>query len=104
VSTTQSKEAPRKPVEILRSVNRDGETYALSPGTKERLRATFGDDVRARSRLFISHETRADYDHVHKDIAAQVVILLTGLTEDRLRDLGGVRFLDAVTERELPRT
>lgn len=103
MSTARAIQPKHGPVVILRSVSRDGETYALAPGSLEILRARFGDIVHTRARVFISHETRADYEHVHAAVAPQVVMLLTGLSEETLSAVGGVQFRDAVTERELPR-
>jgi hypothetical protein len=91
------------PLVVYRSVNRDGETYALEPRSLERLRQAFGDAVHPRPRVFLAHETRADYDHVHGDVAGQIIQLLTGFAEERLRDLGGVKFRDPVTEKDLSR-
>jgi hypothetical protein len=96
-------EAHQNPIVIHRSVNRDGETYALEPGSLKRLRAALGAAVHAHPRVFIAHETRADYDAVHGSVVEQVIQLLTGLTEDRLRSLGGVSFRDPETEQELRR-
>ena len=91
------------PIVIYRSVNRDGETYALESRSLRRLRDTLGEAVHAHPRVFIAHETGADYDAVHGAIVPQVIQLLTGLTEERLRPLGGVSFRDPVTEQELRR-
>ena len=88
---------------VFRSVNRDGETYALEPRSLQRLRTALGAAVHARPRIFIAHETKADYEHVHGAIAQQVIQLLTGVSEDRLGALGGVVFRDPVTEQDLPR-
>lgn len=88
---------------ILRSVTRDGATYSLDPGSLDALRQRFGEAVHARSRLFLSHETRSDYESVHASIVPQVIQLLTGLSEDRLRtSFGEIRFLDPATEQEIP--
>ena len=92
-----------EPIVIHRSVNRDGETFALEPRSLDRLSRNFGGAVRPHPRVFIAHETRADYEHVHDDIARQVIVILTGLQEERLSGLGGVIFQDPVTEQELPR-
>ena len=89
---------------IHRGVNRDGETFELEPRSLERLRAEFGSAVHARPRIFIAHESRADHEHVHGTIAPQIIHLLTGLDEERLRPLGGVTFRDPVTDRDLLRT
>lgn len=93
----------QNPIVIHRSVNRDGETFALEPGALERLRQVFGQTVHPRPRVFIAHEDKADYEHVHGDVAGQVIQLLTGVAEERLRPLGGVTFRDPVTEQDLQR-
>ena len=90
------------PIVIHRSVNRDGETYALEPLSLERLQSELGPAVHARSRVFIAHETKADYEHVHGAIAPQVIQILTGISPARLeRTFGGVVFRDAVTDKKL---
>lgn len=96
--------APADPIVIYRSSNRDGATFALEPRSLDRLRAAFGSAVHARDRIFLAHETRADQEQVQGSIASQIVMLLTGLGEDRLQALGGVVFRDPVSERDLPRT
>lgn len=95
--------AQQDPIVIYRSVDGDGETFSLQPGSLARLRAAFPGEVHGSPRVFIAHETKADFEHVHGRIAPQIIQLLTGLTEDRLQRLGGVIFWDPVTERELPR-
>jgi hypothetical protein len=92
------------PIIIYRSVDRDGETYALEPRSLQRLREAFGPAVHSRARIFLTHETRADYEHVQGNVAPQIVMLLTGLSEDRMKHLCGVMFRDPVTDRDLPRT
>lgn len=104
MSTAQPSAAEPDPIVIHRSVNRDGETYALEPRSLTRLREAFGHAVHVRPRVFIAHETRADYDHVPAAVAPQIVMLLTGLSEKRLEPIGGVIFRDPVTDRDLPRT
>jgi len=89
------------PIVIHRSVNRDGETFALEPRSLERLRQALGAAVHARPRVFIAHEPRADYQQLHGDIARQVIQLLTGIAEDRLSTLGGVTFRDPMTDQDL---
>ncbi len=93
-----------EPIVIYRSVNRDGETYALEPRSLKRLRDGFGSSVHIRPRVFIAHETRADYEHVEGGIAPPLVMLLTGLSEEQLQSMGGVIFRDSLTDRDLPRT
>jgi hypothetical protein len=89
------------PVVIFRSVNRDGETFALELRSLARLRARFGEAVHVRPRVFIAHETRADYEHVHARIVPQVIALLTGMSGARVSELGEIVFRDPVTEQDL---
>jgi hypothetical protein len=91
------------PIVVFRSVNRDGETYALEPRSLDRLRKELGSAVHARPRVFIAHEPRADYEHIHGAIVEQIIQLLTGLSEERVRPLGGIIFRDPVTEEDLQR-
>jgi biopolymer transport protein ExbD len=97
--------APRQPIVIYRSVNRDGETYALEPRSLSRIRTALGSAVHAHPRVFIAHETKADYERVHGAVVKQVIELLTGVSEERLRStVGDVIFRDGATERDLLRT
>lgn len=91
------------PIVIYRSVNREGATFALKPSSRERLRERLGDAAHIRSRVFIAHETRADLEAVQENLASQVVQLLTGLSEERLREFGGVVFRDPETDADIPR-
>ncbi|WAS98813.1 hypothetical protein [Nannocystis punicea] len=93
-----------EPIVILRSSNREGATFALEPGSLARLRKAFGEALHPRSRVFIAHETRDDYERVQAAIAEQIVMLLTGLPEKRLQTLGRVVFRDPVSEMDLPRS
>jgi hypothetical protein len=102
MGTAAARELP-DPIIIYRSVDRDGQTFALDPLSRDRLREIFGDAAHFYPRVFIAHETKADYERLRSDLAAQVVALLTGIAEPRLEEHGGVSFVDPVTEEELAR-
>jgi hypothetical protein len=86
------------PLIIYRSADREGATYALSRDTRDRVRKAFGAQVHLPPRIFIAHETEADYQQIHGSIRRQVAELLTGLPEERLASLGEVRFIDPMSE------
>lgn len=90
-----------EPIVIHRSVNRDGQTFALAARSRDRVRDHFGDKAHLHPRVFIAHETAADYDSVRADLAMQVVQLLTGLSPQRLDVVGGISFRDPVTDEEV---
>jgi hypothetical protein len=103
MSALPAAEVEPEPIIVYRSVNGNGETFAVEPQSLRRLRATFGVGLRSHPRVFIAHDVLADRDHIQDSVAPQVVALLTGLSEERLKSLGGVIFRDPVTERDLPR-
>lgn len=101
MATAEAREYPLDPVVIHRSANRDGQTFALDPLSRRRVREHFGEQVHLHPRVFIAHETAADYDSMRVDLVAQVVQLLTGLSPSRLDELGGVSFRDSTTDGEV---
>ena len=90
-----------EPLVVYRSSDRTGATYALNLRVRERLRQQYGDAVHLPPRVFIAHETKDDYQRIHGSIRRQIVFLLTGLSEDRLAELGPIEFRDPVTEEEI---
>ncbi|MCK6548710.1 hypothetical protein L6R52_22895 [Myxococcota bacterium] len=93
----------REPIVIYRSLDGEGATFSLDRRSEKRLRAAFAAEMRTRSRIFIAHETKGDFERIHGPIAGQIITLLTGLSEERLEPLGDVVFRDPVTEEDLPR-
>jgi hypothetical protein len=98
---TAAAQEPLEPIIIYRSVNRNGQTFALDPLSRKRLRGRFGDSVHLYPRVFIAHEALDNHEQLHADLATQVVQLLTGMSESKLADFGGVSFRDPVTDQEL---
>lgn len=91
--------APTNEIVVHQSVDREGSTFALSTAARTAIRGKFGDAVHVAPRIFIAHDTRAAFEALHGDFAKYIVALLTGVTVERLAELGPVRFLDPVTER-----
>ena len=95
---------PSDPIIIYRSVNRDGQTFAIEPMSLERLRQSLGREAHVHPRVFVAHESAADHDQLHGELVAQIVRLLTGVSEERLAFLGGISLRDPVTDEELDRS
>jgi len=103
MSTAEALALPPEPIIVYRSVNRDGQTFALAPSSRNRLRELFGQDrLHLHPRVFIAHENADDYHSMYWDLRNQVVQLLTGLSSGRLQSLGEVIFRDPVTEEDVP--
>ena len=90
-----------EPIVVYQSADREGSTFALSTATRRSLEHLFGAQLRLSPRIFIAHGTRDDYQRLHADLANQILILLTGLTPERLAQLGPVEFRDPVTQERL---
>lgn len=90
-----------EPLIIHRSVDREGATYALDRRSRERLRKVFGDAVHLAPRVFIAHETNADFTTIHGSIQRQVAAILTGLGDERLAEVAPIVFVDPVSEKQL---
>ncbi|HSF40656.1 MAG TPA: hypothetical protein VLT87_12745 [Thermoanaerobaculia bacterium] len=73
-----------------------GATFQLSSRTERMLGSRMGGCPRVSS-VFISFDTRNwDFDQIPGPMWAQIVMLLTGLDEQRIRDLGGFKFVNPV--------
>jgi len=92
-----------EPIVVSCSASRDGVTYGLDLSVRRRLKQRFGDAVHAAPRIFIAHDSAADFAEIHGPARKQIILLLTGLSEDRLKELGPVEFRDPVTEGSLVR-
>jgi hypothetical protein len=81
--------------EIIIDVGRqmNGATFRLSPQTRVRLTEQRLGSPLATS-LFVTFTTRDAFESYHGPMWQQVVMLLTGLTEDQIEKLGGFRFVD----------
>ncbi|MEM9461458.1 MAG: hypothetical protein AAGF11_45260 [Myxococcota bacterium] len=102
MAASEAQDLAQEPIVIHRSVNRDGQTFALAPLSRERVKEHFGDRVHLYPRVFIAHETAEDYHSIRGGLAVQVVHLLTGVPTEHLDKIGGVCFLDPVTGLEAP--
>lgn len=83
---------------IYASVDRSGTTYSLSERTRQLIREKFGEAVRVHSRIFVSDETSADYEQLRGPMRDQVIQLLTGVSESRLKEVGVVEFRNPASD------
>jgi hypothetical protein len=97
-------EGPLGPVEITVGQQSDGWTFALHPLSRQMIQNVFPGCCRTSS-VFIRTETRQDFQTTQgdlADLAEQVVIILTGLTLEKIKEtFGGYRVYDPVAKREL---
>ena len=92
-----------EPLVVSCYADREGVTYGLDLATRRRLKQRFGEDVHTARRIFIAHETSPNFEEIHRPVRKQLILLLTGIAEDRLNELGAVEFRDPVTDDALAR-
>ena len=86
---------------VYQSTNREGSTFALSPEARRMLQKRFGAKFQGSPRIFIAHEIREDLERLHGRLAKQLVMLLTGLDDHSLAEVGDIEFRDPVTDQRL---
>jgi hypothetical protein len=81
--------------EIIVDVGRqmDGATFRLSPKTRLMLAGQNLGKPFATS-VFVTTDTKEAFERKHGSMLTHIVMMLTGLTEDQIAELGGFRFVD----------
>jgi hypothetical protein len=87
---------PSRDLVINVGVQTDGVTYRLHPKSAQRLRAAFP-GVHAAPSVFVGHATHADFRAVHGPVWPQVLMILGGVSIDRLATLGRLVFWNTTT-------
>ena len=86
-----------EPIEILVTRQHDGTTYQLRPRSRERIEVRYP-EVHCTRSIFVGYDTESDFKHYHGPLWKQIVLILTGLTAERLAELGGYKIYDSTTE------
>ena len=89
-----------EPLIIQIGRQRDGCTYQLHPSSRARLRKVFP-DIRPIPSVFIGYETKSDFETLHGPLWPQIATMLTGLPEEKIEHLGGIKIFDPTEEIEV---
>ncbi len=92
---------PESQPKIVINVNtqRDGHVFALRPRSRLWLEAEYPDRVRV-SKVFIGVGTKTEFGQLPEAVYPQVLALLTGLSWEELKTVGGFRLYNPITEEE----
>lgn len=90
-----------EPLVVSCSADRDGVTYGIDLASRRMLKQRFGSEVQIAPRIFIAHEAGSSFTEIRRPLRKQLLALLTGLSEARLKELGTVEFRDPVTDGAL---
>ena len=87
------------PIVVEVGKQRNGVTFQLSPWTEVMLASQAAGRFLPSS-VFLELDTTWDLERLGESMWSQVVLLLTGLDEAQIKDLGGFKFVDP-TEHEI---
>jgi hypothetical protein len=73
---------------------RDGATFVLSPHTRVMLSSRWPEHSPAAASVFVSYASQEGFKRLHDPMWSQIVMLLTGLTEEQIRKSGGFAIVD----------
>ena len=80
-----------------------GYTFRISPRTRAKLERE-SPNLPPPTSLFVGFDTRSDFEKIHGSMWQQIVSILTGLSEDKLKKLGGYDFVDPLTNQVIHRS
>jgi hypothetical protein len=92
---------PIGPVTIYVNPQSEGCTFQLRLNGRNRIRKKFPLVEPWKKPIFIGYQAWDDFERNDWSVLLQVTRLLTGLSEDQVDQLGGVRFYDPSAERTL---
>ena len=84
---------PIAPLEILVFRDSEGETFQLTPTSQDRIMRKYP-NARLAKEVFWSKRTREEYEQQHGSIWTQTAIVLMGLGEEQVMQLGGYRIVE----------
>ena len=90
------------PVVINIGRQSDGCTYQLNPRSRVEIQRRFPGAHPAPS-VFVGYETQSDFEPIHGPMWKQVAIMLTGLSWEKIEEMGGASLYDPIegTTREV---
>ncbi len=87
------------PIDIYVGRQRDGSAYSLHPASRKLIKIKFA-HVKPAPVVFIGSDTQAETGKQSGEaVWDQVAIILTGLSTEKLNELGGYRILDPANEK-----
>lgn len=81
---------------ILMGRQRDGYVFRLKPSSKKSLQQTRGPQDTVSS-VFISYDTKHEFERIHEWVWDHVITLLTGMSSEEVDEAGGFVVVDPAT-------
>jgi len=87
-----------EPIKIAIGRQSDGCSYQLDPLSRQRIQSMFP-GVRVAPRVFVGYETRSEFEAIHGPMWGQIARLLTGVSVEKLNEIGGFLIYEPATKR-----
>ena len=94
-------EASQKAIYIVVGWQGDGGVYRLFPSSKERILEHFPDALVNSDGMLVGYDKYRDYERYHRPYWKEMAKMLTGLSEEQIASLGGVRIYQPVVEKQI---
>jgi hypothetical protein len=88
-------------IEVAVGKQSNGATFQLPPKTRRLLESRFPGWSPVPGSVFIYSNNLWDFERMQDPMWAQIVMLLTRLNEEQIRDLGGFRFVSPADDNEV---
>ena len=89
-------------IDVNMGLQGGGATFRLAPGAIDSIRCRYS-GIEPPGSVYVSYETRHDFEREHGSFWGQLAAILTGLTEQQLQELGGARFVGMPDGKEFAR-
>jgi hypothetical protein len=91
---SNERRGPLAPLTILSIPTNEGTEFRLEPASQERILKHFPNARPSQGHVTFPVQDREDFERQHGPVWDQVIILLTGVPEEAIARLGGVRIVD----------
>jgi len=89
------------PITIDVGKQMNGAAFRLSPESSRMLASQISGWSPASDSIFIWSDKQWDFERMRGPMWTQVVMLLTGLNEDQIRELGGFKFISPADDHQV---
>ncbi len=91
---SNERRGPLAPLTILSIPTSEGTEFRLEPASQERILKHFPNARPTKGKVTFPEHVREDFERQNGPVWNQVIILLTGVPEEAIERLGGVRIVD----------
>lgn len=91
----------REPLRIVVGWQGDGGVYRLDLASERRIREAYPDALVISDGMLLGYDKKRDYNRYHRPYWEQIARMLTGLNDEQIANLGGVKMYDTIARKEI---